>query len=203
MPGAFSCSICLNEDPSDPIVTCCGHLFCWPCMQGWISTKSPPTCPVCMGIFKDISSFIPVNHFGRKEHTRTQDAGTCDNENEDGSTKLSAGKRKLRLRRGVDIPISKFWVQGFHGIKLEIEFEVRSFEVRRKIHVTPVIEVLTLHSQEEVKRRTSQISSDKHKHGKQIAHDGSPNDVVICHPPTICYRLIPKVDEHTNKEGHQ
>lgn len=54
----FDCNICL--DPvQDPVVTFCGHLYCWPCIYKWIHSqtvlseldtdehKQHPQCPVC------------------------------------------------------------------------------------------------------------------------------------------------------------
>ena len=39
------CNVCL--DPAqDPVVTQCGHLYCWPCLFRWLSTRRS-TCPVC------------------------------------------------------------------------------------------------------------------------------------------------------------
>ena len=29
--GKFDCNICL-ETPRDPVITLCGHLFCWHCL---------------------------------------------------------------------------------------------------------------------------------------------------------------------------
>ena len=31
--AAFECNICL-EIASDPVITLCGHLYCWPCIYG-------------------------------------------------------------------------------------------------------------------------------------------------------------------------
>ncbi|RVW46795.1 E3 ubiquitin-protein ligase RMA1H1 [Vitis vinifera] len=51
--GGFDCNICLDF-VQDPVVTLCGHLFCWPCIYKWlhfqsISTENPdqkhPQCP--------------------------------------------------------------------------------------------------------------------------------------------------------------
>ncbi|KAL7083507.1 hypothetical protein ACP275_14G167400 [Erythranthe tilingii] len=53
--GFPECSICL-EAARDPVLTCCGHLFCWPCfyrvpkVDSWASTKA---CPVCKGEVSD------------------------------------------------------------------------------------------------------------------------------------------------------
>ncbi|CBK23270.2 uncharacterized protein [Blastocystis hominis] len=43
----FSCCICLDT-PSDPVVTPCGHLFCWSCLVNWLDLAHDD-CPVCKG----------------------------------------------------------------------------------------------------------------------------------------------------------
>lgn len=40
----FECYICYNP-AREPVLTKCGHLFCWPCLYTWAPT--PRTCPVC------------------------------------------------------------------------------------------------------------------------------------------------------------
>ncbi|KAF0931703.1 hypothetical protein E2562_005698 [Oryza meyeriana var. granulata] len=57
--GCFDCNICLDF-ATEPVVTLCGHLYCWPCIYEWLrpdddgadesngdasSTRRP--CPVC------------------------------------------------------------------------------------------------------------------------------------------------------------
>ena len=54
----FGCSICF-EPVVEPVVTLCGHLFCWPCLYRWtqryarplgssnITSSETPLCPVC------------------------------------------------------------------------------------------------------------------------------------------------------------
>lgn len=48
----FECNICLDL-VHDPVVTLCGHLYCWPCIYKWIQLRSVstdhqhPQCPVC------------------------------------------------------------------------------------------------------------------------------------------------------------
>ena len=43
----FECNICLGTC-IEPVVTTCGHLFCWPCIYEWMfSNRAVLTCPVC------------------------------------------------------------------------------------------------------------------------------------------------------------
>ncbi|KAI6177368.1 hypothetical protein M3Y97_00899400 [Aphelenchoides bicaudatus] len=43
----FECNICL-EFARDPVVSLCGHLFCWPCLHQWLLTRpNQQLCPVC------------------------------------------------------------------------------------------------------------------------------------------------------------
>ncbi|CAN1278120.1 E3 ubiquitin-protein ligase RMA3 [Linum perenne] len=45
----FDCNICFDL-ASDPVVTCCGHLFCWACLYTWLHLYSgAKECPVCKG----------------------------------------------------------------------------------------------------------------------------------------------------------
>ncbi|KAL6568699.1 hypothetical protein OROHE_004383 [Orobanche hederae] len=45
----FDCNICLDLS-KDPVVTCCGHLFCWPCLYRWLHIHfDAKECPVCKG----------------------------------------------------------------------------------------------------------------------------------------------------------
>lgn len=49
--GCFDCNICLDST-RDPVVTLCGHLFCWPCIYKWLNHDPNPSissqpCPVC------------------------------------------------------------------------------------------------------------------------------------------------------------
>lgn len=52
----FDCSICFSE-VEDPVVTLCGHLFCWECIYKWGTRSS--ICPVCKNICT-LSSIIPI-----------------------------------------------------------------------------------------------------------------------------------------------
>ena len=41
----FDCGICLDK-ASEPVVTQCGHLFCWPCLGKWLH-RGHSDCPIC------------------------------------------------------------------------------------------------------------------------------------------------------------
>ncbi|XP_047077311.1 E3 ubiquitin-protein ligase RMA1H1-like [Lolium rigidum] len=66
----FDCNICLDFTV-EPVVTRCGHLYCWPCIYEWlrrngdeghagVSTGRP--CPVCKGPLT-LDSLVPL--YGR------------------------------------------------------------------------------------------------------------------------------------------
>lgn len=59
----FECNICL-EFAVDPVVTLCGHLYCWPCMHKWleIKTTTPQQCPVCKATLSE-TALVPL--YGR------------------------------------------------------------------------------------------------------------------------------------------
>eukprot|EP00252_Welwitschia_mirabilis_P022397 TRINITY_DN6046_c0_g2_i1.p1 TRINITY_DN6046_c0_g2~~TRINITY_DN6046_c0_g2_i1.p1 ORF type:complete len:270 (-),score=44.05 TRINITY_DN6046_c0_g2_i1:256-975(-) len=60
--GSFECNICL-ELAQDPIVTLCGHLFCWPCLYKWLHVHSQSQeCPVCKAIVEE-DKLVPL--YGR------------------------------------------------------------------------------------------------------------------------------------------
>ncbi|KAL2524511.1 E3 ubiquitin-protein ligase RMA1 [Abeliophyllum distichum] len=74
IPGGFECNICLDL-VQDPVVTFCGHLYCWPCIYRWISSQnvSPensehenPQCPVCKA---EISPKTLIPLYGRGNST--------------------------------------------------------------------------------------------------------------------------------------
>ncbi|GLU23016.1 hypothetical protein SLE2022_390500 [Rubroshorea leprosula] len=66
--GCFDCNICLDF-AQEPVVTLCGHLYCWPCIYKWLHVQSAslasdehPQCPVCKA---DISHTTMVPLYGR------------------------------------------------------------------------------------------------------------------------------------------
>lgn len=67
--SAFICNICLDITNKDPVVTQCGHLYCWPCLYRWLNTHQT-TCPVCKaGVTQE--NVIPLYIRGSKHDPRT------------------------------------------------------------------------------------------------------------------------------------
>lgn len=65
--GCFECNICLDS-AHDPVVTLCGHLYCWPCIYKWLQVQSSfdepeqKNCPVCKAVISP-ASLVPL--YGR------------------------------------------------------------------------------------------------------------------------------------------
>ncbi|CAA0807585.1 transducin family protein / WD-40 repeat family protein [Striga hermonthica] len=63
----FECNICF-ELAQEPIVTLCGHLYCWPCLYQWLRLHSHShECPVCKSIVQE-EKLVPI--FGRGKSNR-------------------------------------------------------------------------------------------------------------------------------------
>lgn len=72
--GFFDCNICL-EMARDPILTCCGHLFCWSCFyQLSYVDSSAKECPVCKGEVTD-SSITPIYGNGKNQPVSKLESG--------------------------------------------------------------------------------------------------------------------------------
>ncbi|RUS22428.1 hypothetical protein BC937DRAFT_89244 [Endogone sp. FLAS-F59071] len=63
--GVYDCNICFDT-ATNPVITLCGHLYCWPCLHQWLEQQSQnPLCPVCKaGCGKD--KVIPVYGRGKE-----------------------------------------------------------------------------------------------------------------------------------------
>lgn len=65
-PGNFECNICFDL-AQDPIVTLCGHLFCWPCLYKWLHMHSRShECPVCKALIEE-EKLVPL--YGRGKNS--------------------------------------------------------------------------------------------------------------------------------------
>ena len=56
----YECKICISMS-QEPVVTYCGHLFCWSCLYEWAETRGSDEvpCPTCCSSVK-IKSTIPL-----------------------------------------------------------------------------------------------------------------------------------------------
>lgn len=64
--GSFECNICF-ELAQDPIVTLCGHLFCWPCLYKWLHVHARvQECPVCKAVVEE-DKLVPL--YGRGKNS--------------------------------------------------------------------------------------------------------------------------------------
>lgn len=75
LSGGFDCNICL-DCVHDPVITLCGHLYCWPCIYKWIhfqsvssenSDQQQPQCPVCKA---EVSQKTLIPLYGRGQSTK-------------------------------------------------------------------------------------------------------------------------------------
>ncbi|XP_008778465.2 E3 ubiquitin-protein ligase RMA1H1-like [Phoenix dactylifera] len=66
--GCFDCNICLDS-AAEPVVTLCGHLYCWPCIYKWLLVQitSLQQCPVCKAPLSE-DTLVPL--YGRGLSTK-------------------------------------------------------------------------------------------------------------------------------------
>lgn len=79
--ACFDCSICLDF-ARDPVVTLCGHLYCWPCIYKWFDSQNVslppnelPKCPVCKAEISE-KTMIPLYGRGLSFSKPEQEADT-------------------------------------------------------------------------------------------------------------------------------
>ncbi|OVA18464.1 zinc finger protein [Macleaya cordata] len=88
----FDCNVCLDV-AKEPVVTSCGHLFCWPCLYQWLHLHSDhKECPVCKGEVTE-SNITPIYGRGSSE-MGVEKKGS---EGEDSSLKIPPRPRGRRL----------------------------------------------------------------------------------------------------------
>eukprot|EP00465_Bigelowiella_longifila_P012796 CAMPEP_0185254116 /NCGR_PEP_ID=MMETSP1359-20130426/2772_1 /TAXON_ID=552665 /ORGANISM="Bigelowiella longifila, Strain CCMP242" /LENGTH=221 /DNA_ID=CAMNT_0027836769 /DNA_START=90 /DNA_END=755 /DNA_ORIENTATION=- len=63
--SGFECNICLSG-AQRPVVTLCGHLYCWPCLYKWLEHSSKNECPVCKAPVS-AKTVIPIYGRGRPQ----------------------------------------------------------------------------------------------------------------------------------------
>ncbi|KAG5191998.1 hypothetical protein JKP88DRAFT_284769 [Tribonema minus] len=92
----FECNICLDH-VNEPVVTRCGHLFCWPCLYRWLNTNHTE-CPVCKaGVSCD--NVIPL--YGRGQDPVDPRTKTVDRSAENIPERPTAERPRAERPRGV------------------------------------------------------------------------------------------------------
>lgn len=68
----FNCEICLDE-PVEPVVTFCGHLYCWPCLYRWLRSGHA-ACPTCKSGVSE-ATVVPLYGRGRERRPPSGEDG--------------------------------------------------------------------------------------------------------------------------------
>ncbi|KAG0528913.1 hypothetical protein BDA96_05G053200, partial [Sorghum bicolor] len=69
--GSCECNMC-PELAKRPVVTPCGHLFCWPCLLQWLHAQSPfSECPVCKVEVLEMNVTLIYGRVGEEEDSTT------------------------------------------------------------------------------------------------------------------------------------
>jgi hypothetical protein len=108
----FDCNICFHM-ATDPIVTTCGHLFCWPCIYQWqqqqkqqqsttdpVSSSTAVTCPVCSRSIEGQYEIVPI--YGRGKATTSflleeeEETASSSESHDNVATKSSLLTRRKR-----------------------------------------------------------------------------------------------------------
>ncbi|KAI3933493.1 hypothetical protein MKX01_022072 [Papaver californicum] len=101
----FDCNVCLDV-AKEPVVTSCGHLFCWPCLYQWLHLHSDhKECPVCKGEVME-SNITPIYGRGSSEMDEKKEG-----EEENSSLKIPPRPRGRRLegfRQRIRRPVGPF-----------------------------------------------------------------------------------------------
>ncbi|KAI5439096.1 hypothetical protein KIW84_024743 [Lathyrus oleraceus] len=122
----------INEFRADPVITLCGHLFCWPCLYKWLHHRShPQECPVCKGVVGE-EKLVPLYGKGRSVTDprteippRPSDIHTLFASLE--QTRLSREATKQRFKEYIDQCIEEFCVAQEQRIALLQEAQERRF----------------------------------------------------------------------------
>ncbi|XP_004488451.1 uncharacterized protein [Cicer arietinum] len=98
----FDCNICF-EKANEPVLTCCGHLFCWECFYNLsYAYSNAKECPVCEGEVVE-TDIIPVYGNGRVHdngHLEMNETGSQVPDRPRAARVESTRQRRRRRRAG-------------------------------------------------------------------------------------------------------
>ncbi|KAL5994487.1 hypothetical protein ACLOJK_024539 [Asimina triloba] len=105
--GCFDCNICLDS-AHDPVVTMCGHLYCWPCIYKWLHHKGDDDrcrrCPVCnVGLSE--SMMVPLYGRGGDRPTKSSSDESGSHTNVDIPHRPSPSKGTTEITLGQSISV--------------------------------------------------------------------------------------------------
>lgn len=116
----FDCSICL-EVSQEPVVTMCGHLFCWSCLHQWITVHSLlEECPVCKACVKD--KIIPLYGRGKTGFSRPESKTILDAVRPAPPLAHPSSSTAPRLRQDTGFQYQSFIGQESHGFFAQENF---------------------------------------------------------------------------------
>ena len=70
MPPNVLCAVCRveeHEELVEPVITSCGHLFCWPCLYTSVKTAADYACPMCRLLVSAVTSDMSRGKFRDEE----------------------------------------------------------------------------------------------------------------------------------------
>lgn len=140
----MDCNICIQL-ANDPVVTTCGHLFCWPCLHTWLNSDlQPHSCPVCRAYLTRDVNIIPV--YQSEKNTSSH----ANNTNSDGAT-ISSRPRPPHFWHSSSLrgsnPMHMEELEGRYIEMMEEFARIRSVEDLR--HMAMVEELERMRSYEE------------------------------------------------------
>ncbi|XP_050219966.1 uncharacterized protein LOC126670309 [Mercurialis annua] len=123
----FDCNICLNN-AREPILTQCGHLFCWSCFHHLSYVHlNVKECPACMGEVTD-ASVIPI--YGNGNNTKSEKSKLIDSVSKvpprPGAQRVESLRQKVINRRPSSSVID--WNVRVYNRIVEMEERSRSEE---------------------------------------------------------------------------
>lgn len=126
--GFFDCNICLHI-ARDPILTCCGHLFCWLCFYQVPYVYSyVKECPVCKGDVKD-SSIIPIYGNGDDDEARKTKFRECLRiPSRPQACRIESKRQQLINQRAFSSPIG-VRIQQVSNVIDAVEEQTRSLDI--------------------------------------------------------------------------
>ena len=88
----FECNVCF-EEAKEPVVTRCGHLYCWHCLSEWLE-RGALDCPVCKASVTR-ETVIPL--YGRGESSREHPSSRPRPSNHERSTRSQPSGMSLSV----------------------------------------------------------------------------------------------------------